>query len=369
MRIHWASPDLGSEEERELLDCLRSGRVSMGPRVRAFEAGIAQLLGVEHAVAVTSGTAALDVALKALGIGPDDEVIVPALVYVATANAVSYQGATPVPVDIDPESLNVDPGAVRVALTPRTRGIIPIDYGGRAADHDALERIASDSGAWLLQDAAHSLGGEYHGRKPGTIGVGATLSFHVAKLITSVEGGMFVTDQAELAELARSLRSQGEPPGKKNLFERIGQNYRMSDLHASIGLAQLRKLDSLLARRREVVRWYDELLGGLAGLTLPREPSGTVHPWFLFSVLFATRGARDRAEAALERAGVETRICWPLPVHRLPAYARRLAPVHCPHADSAAGRVLSLPVHPALKRADVELISRTITAALAGDRA
>jgi perosamine synthetase len=360
-------PALGEEEERAVLDTLRSGWLTMGPRTRAFEEGIARFLGVEHAVAVSSGTAALDVALAALGVGPGDEVIVPAFTYVATVNAVTYQGATPVMVDVEPGTLNLDPTAARAQVGPRTRAIVAIDYGGCAADYDALVPLAREAGVTLLQDAAHSLGGTHRGRAPGAFGVGATLSFHVSKLITAVEGGMVVTNDAGFAERARTLRNQGEPPGAKYAFTMVGHNYRLSDLHAAIGLVQLGKLPRLLARRREVAGWYRAILAGRPALTLLPEPPVVAHAYFLFSVLCVDARARDRAAVALAAAGVETRICWPLPVYRQPAYAVRALPrLPCPVAESAASRVLSLPIHPGLARADVERIGEVLLAAVAG---
>lgn len=364
MRIQWACPTLDIEEEREVLAVLRSGQVSMGPKVRALESLLAQYLGVAHAVVVSSGTAALDVALKALRIGPGDEVIVPAFTYIATANAVTYQAATPVMVDVEPRTLNIDPAAVRAALTARTRCVVAIDYGGSLAAYDELERIARDAGVALLQDAAHSFGGSLQGRRPGAFGVGATLSFHVAKVFTTIEGGAFVTADPVLAEAARSLRNQGEVAGEKYRFSAIGANHRMSDLHAAIGVAQFTKLERLLAARREVVRLYRMMLDGVPGLVVPHEQPDTEHAWFLFSVRFADRDARDRAASMLDAAGVETRICWPAAVYAQPAYAGRGPVTPCPHAERAAATVLSLPLHAALTRDDVALVCTTVRAAL-----
>jgi len=362
MEIQWASPSFGEEEERELLDAFRSGWVSQGPKVKAFEEAIARFLGVKHAVAVNSGTSALDVALKALGIGPGDEVIVPDFTYIATANAVVYQGARPVTVDVDPRTLNLDPERVREAITPRTRAVIPIDYGGCFADYAGLESLAAEHGLWLLQDAAHSIGGSYRGRRPGEFGVGGTLSFHTAKVMTSVEGGMFVTNRDDLANAARVLRNQGEPAGKKYSFPVIGNNYRMSDLHAAIGLAQAKKLPWLLRRRSEIVGWYKAALRGSPGITLPQVPEGTVHPWFLFSILFASGKARDAAEGALKAAGIETRICVPIPEHRQEAYRDMQPPNPCPVSQWAAERTLSLPLHAALTRQQVERVCDVLLA-------
>lgn len=363
--IPWASPDIGEDETREVLATLRSGRITMGATTRAFEEGMARVLGVEHAVATASGTVALEIAFAALGLGPGDEVIVPAFTYVATANAVVRSGATPVMVDVEPTTLNVDPDAVRDAIGPRTRAVVAIDYGGCPADYDALVALARTHGVALLQDAAHSLGGRHRGRAPGAFGVGATLSFHAAKLITTGEGGMLVTNDASVAERARTLRNQGEPAGAKYTFTTIGQNGRLTDLQAAVGIAQLAKLPRLLARRRKVARWYRERLADVPGLTLPGERPHLGHGWFLFSVLCPDREARDAAEATLAAAHVETRICWPRPVYRQPAYAGRPGPPRpCPVAESAASRVLSLPIHPALRRDDVERVTTVLRAAL-----
>jgi dTDP-4-amino-4,6-dideoxygalactose transaminase len=362
--IAWARPEFDAEEERAVVEVMRSGRVTMGPRVRAFEDAVARVLGVEHAVAVSSGTAALDVALKALRLGPGDEVVVPALTYVATVNAVTYQGARPVPVDVDPLTFNLDPDAVRAALTPRTRCIVAIDYGGDSADYAPLEAISREAGVHLLQDAAHTFGGSYRGRPPGAIGVGATLSFHAAKLVTTVEGGMFVTRDPALAELARALRNQGEPPGCKYEFRLVGHNYRLSDLHAAIGLVQLGKMRRALDRRRWVAHAYAARLAELPGLRLPAERAGIVHPWFLYSVGFATGAQRDRVERALTAAEIETRVCWPAPVHRLAAYSGRLSHPDCPNAEAAAARLLSLPMHTALREDEIERVCETVRRAV-----
>jgi len=369
VRIPWAQPAFGAEEEREVLEVLRSGRVSMGAKVAAFEGGVAELLGVAHAVATTTGTAALDVALKALGIRPGDEVIIPALTYVATAHAVAYQGAVPVLADVDEETLNVDPDAVHAALGPRTRCVVSIDYGGAAAKYPELEAICARHGIPLLVDAAHSLGGSLGGRPLGSFGTAATLSFHIAKVLTTIEGGMVVTDDPQIADAARTLRNQGERPGQKYVFDAVGSNYRLPDLQAAIGVAQLAKLPDQLARRRRIAGWYRAELEDVAGVRLPRERPGTVHPWFLFSVRMDSATSRDRVADALARAGVETRICWPHPIHQQPAYRERLANSgpH-PHAEAAAQRVLTLPIHTALDQSDVRLISDVVPETLAGTR-
>jgi perosamine synthetase len=271
-------------------------------------------------------------------------------------------------VDVDPRTLNVDPDAVRAALGPRTRGVVFIDYGGSAADHAALESLTRAHGAFLLHDAAHSIGTAADGRRPGAWGVGATLSFHVAKVLTSVEGGMLVTNDTCLAESARTLRNQGEPAGAKYVFTMVGHNYRMSDLHAAVGLAQLAKLEALLADRARVAGWYEAALRDVEEVTLPAVRPGTVHGRFLFSILLRDRALRDRVEVALGRAGIETRICWPLPVYRQRAYAERVRPLPCPVAEDVAGRVLSLPFGATLGADDAALVVRTLREAVGSAR-
>ncbi|HEY2388843.1 MAG TPA: DegT/DnrJ/EryC1/StrS aminotransferase family protein [Candidatus Binatia bacterium] len=362
--IRWATPSFGAEEEAAVRDAMRSGQVSMGPRVRRFEERLAARLGVPHVVATSSGTSALDVALKALRVAPGDEVIVPAFTYVATVNAVVYQGATPVLVDVDPRTLNVAPDAVRRALGARTRCIVTIDYGGDPAGYDELEAIARGAGVALLHDAAHSFATVHRGRRPGAFGAAATLSFHVAKVPATIEGGAVVTGDAELAAAARSLRNQGEAADVKYRFDRIGANHRMSDLHAAIGLAQLAKVDELLAKRRAVVARYQELLDGIPGLRVPRERADTTHGWFLFSVRFADRATRHHAVVLLEEAGIETRVCWPRAIYHQPAYAGRLPDGACPSAEEAAATVLSLPLHAELTNDDVTRIAATVRIAL-----
>jgi perosamine synthetase len=362
--IAWAAPDIGEEEIAEVLATLRSGRITMGPKTREFEAGIARLLAVDHAIATTSGTAALEIVFGAMGLGPGDEVIVPAFTYIATVNAIARTGATPVMVDVEPSALNVDPDEVRASITARTRAIVAIDYGGGAADYDALVPLAREHGIMLLQDAAHSLGGAHRGCRPGAFGVGAILSFHAAKLITTGEGGMIVTNDAALAERACTLRNQGEPAGTKYTFTAVGHNGRLTDLQAAVGVAQLAKLPRLLARRREVASWYRARLADVPVVTVLPERSHVEHAYFLFSILCRDRASRDAAEAALAAAGVETRNCWPRAVYQQPAYAGQPRPRRpCPVAESAASRVLSLPIHPSLDAADVERVVSVLRSA------
>lgn len=342
-KIPWALPFIGEEEENEVADTVRSTWVTMGPKVERLEREVAAYIGVKHAVAVSSGTAALDVALKALGIGPGDEVIVPALTYIATANAVMYQHATPVLADIDPRTFNIDPNDVMKRITPKTKCIVPIDYGGQAADYEALIDIAEKYGLLIVEDGAESLGGQHKGRKLCSFGAVSTVSFHAAKVITSVEGGMVLTDDPHLAERARIIRNQGEDPVNKYCHTLLGHNYRMTDLHAAIGIAQFRRLDDVLRKRAEIADYYTEQLRELEGIiTLPYVDAANRHAWFFYPVLVKNR---EVIVQYLAEKGIDTRIAWPLPIHKQPIYRNLLGQVHCPVAERIADSILNLPLY------------------------
>lgn len=342
-KIPWAVPYIGTDEEQEVTDTIRSTWVTMGPKVSRLEREVAAYVGVKHAVAVSSGTAALDVALKVLGIGPGDEVIVPAFTYIATANAVLYQHATPVLADVDPVTFNLDPDDVRRRVTPRTKGILPIDYGGQAADYDGLEAIVREHGLHLVQDGAESLGGEYKKRRLCSFGTVSTVSFHAAKVITSVEGGMVLTNNGELAERARIVRNQGEDPSNKYNHVLLGHNYRMTDLHAAVGLAQFGRLHEVLRKRQEIAAFYTEHLAEFGdAILLPVVKPENRHAWFFYPILVPHR---DRIAQYLRDKGIDTRIAWPLPIHQQPLYRDRFGESRFPVAERVAATILNLPLY------------------------
>jgi len=363
--VPWAQPSIGDDEIREVLDSLRSGWVSMGPKVKALEEELAKYVGSRNAVAVSNGTAALDVALKSVGIGPGDEVIVPALTYIATINAVTYQGATPVLADIDPHTFNIDPGAVLNRLSPRTKAIVPIDYGGLAADCEALDGICREEGLVLVKDGAHSLGASSRGKSLLTHGRVATLSLHSAKVITSIEGGVVFSEDDEVARFVRIFRNQGEDPTVKYLHPIVGQNYRMSDVHAAIGLAQFRRLGSFLKKRREIAAAYSEAFVKVNGIRLQKIPEGTVPAWFFYPVLVRRR---DRVVAALKQARIETRIGFPYPVHEQPPYRALGRQGDYPHAEEASAHVLNLPMFFDMTDAQRDHVIRSLKSAVLDDK-
>ena len=341
LKVPWAEPFIGDEEIHEVTDSLQAGWVSMGPKVRALEEGIAAYAGVKHAVAVSNGTAALDAALKVLGVGPGDEVIVPALTYIATVNAVMYQGARPVLADVDPDTFNLDPVNVKDRLSDQTRVLMPIDYGGMASDGAAFEALCRDSAIQFVKDGAHSLGGASNGRSLLAYGALSTLSLHSAKVMTTVEGGMVLTDDGDLDRKIRMFRNQGEDPNRKYFHPVIGQNYRMTDLHAAIGLAQFRRLDAFLAKRRAIAARYTEAFRHHEGIRLQRIPDDATPAWFFYPILVH---GRDHVISELKARGVETRVGWPYPIHEQPPYRDLGAPGDFPHAESIARHVLNLPL-------------------------
>lgn len=348
---------------------LASPQVAQGREAEAFGAELAREIGVGCGVAVSSGTSALVVALGALGVGPGDEVLVPPLTFVATANAVLAVGATPRFADVEPETLNLDPVALSRLVTPRTRGAIPVHYAGHPASVSALAD-ALGPGRFVLEDACHALGARVGSRAAGALGRAACLSFHPAKAITTGEGGAVVSDDAELAWRARCLRDHGlvrEPAGFQGLglpeaweeeergawvyeLHRLGGNHRLSEPAAALGRSQLARLASRIARRRALAERYTRALEDLEALRLPVEHAGVRSAWHLYPVRLrpgAVRGGRAALFAALRARGIGVQVHY-VPVHLQPLYRERLGTRlgDCPVAERAYLGLLSLPLHP-----------------------
>jgi dTDP-4-amino-4,6-dideoxygalactose transaminase len=322
-------PVFGEEELRAVQRPLESGWVVQGPYVAEFEEKFARYTGSEHAIATSSGSTALQVAMAALGVGPGDEVVVPGFTWVATANVVAERGATPVFVDVDLATFNLDVTALDAAVGERTVGIVPVHLFGLAADLDAVLELARRRSLWVVEDAACSLGGWYRGRHTGTFGEFGAFSFHPRKSITTGEGGMLTTGRGDLGALARSLRDHGasrsdfhryEEPGAFLLsdYERLGFNYRLTDIQGALGSAQMDRLEEILEGRRRVAARYDEALAGLEWLRLPVVPDHAVHGYQAYVCLYAPEEPsyrriealherRNRLMKSLEREGIATR--------------------------------------------------------------
>ncbi len=323
---------------------LRSGQFIMGPEVTAFEAEVAEYLRVRHAIGVNSGTDALVIGLKALGVGPGDEVVTTPFTFFATAEAVSQVGATPVFVDIDPETYNMDPALIEEKITPYTKAILSVHLFGQAAEMDPILALAEEYGLKLLEDVAQAFGGEYRGRKLGTIGDAGAFSFFPSKNLGAYgDGGLLTTNDATVAEAARMLRAHGAK--KKYHNEIVGYNSRLDALQAAILRVKLPCIDGWNEGRREIARRYSALLDQVPGIATPHEAPNRLHVYHQYTVRIRD-GRRDEVRERLARAGVETMIYYPVSVHRLPVYEG--IGYRLPRTERAEGEVLSLPIWPSL---------------------
>ncbi len=343
--VRLAFPELGEEELAEVRAVFESGALTMGPKVEELEGLVAAACGVEHAVAVSNGTAALHLAVLALGIGAGDEVIVPAYTFPATANVVRLAGATPVLVDIDAATFNLDVAKAYDAVTPRTRAVLAVHLFGRPLDWEALQSAVPPD-VLLLEDAAGALGAEWRGMPCGGLGAMGCLSFHPRKVVTTGEGGAVTTNDAELAASVRRLRHHGLDSGGD--IASPSTNYRLADILCAIGIPQLRRLAELLAERSRIADGYAERLDGL--VDLPGADEGDVHGWQAYVIRL---DRKNEALATLRAEGIEVQI-GTYALHRLSAY-RDQGPF--PGADAAFDRALALPLHSRLTDADLDRVA------------
>jgi dTDP-4-amino-4,6-dideoxygalactose transaminase len=378
--LPFALPELGDEEIEAVVECLRSGWITTGPKTRQFEQEFAAYLGGDfEAVSVNSATAGLHLALEALGIGAGDEVIVPTMTFTATAEVVRYLGADPVPVDIDPVTLNISAAAIEAAVTPRTRAIVPVHYGGLACDMDVILALAHKHGLHVVEDAAHAFPTRYKGRLIGTLGSDAAVfSFYANKTITTGEGGMVVTRSSALARRIRTMRIHGI---SRDVFDRYvartpswfyevvapGFKYNLTDIASALGIQQLRKIDRFLTRRAELAQRYRRELAGLPLILPPDAGDGGVHAWHLYVIRLtdAARMDRDELIRQLSERGIGTSVQY-IPLHRHPYwrdYWRErygLRPEHFPEADAAYRSMLSLPLYTKMSDADQTRVIRAL---------
>jgi perosamine synthetase len=365
MKYMVAAPDLSGAEEKYVLECLRTNWISSRGRfITDFEERVAHATQRRHAVATCNGTVALHLALLGLDLRPGSEVILPSLTYVATANAVAYCGATPVFADSDPNTWCVSPESVARLITSRTRGIVAVHLYGHPADMAPLLRLADEHGLWVVEDCAEAQGAAYNGRPVGSFGAAGMFSFFGNKIITTGEGGMVVTDDDALAERYRLLRGQGMDPLRRYWHPVIGYNYRMTNVQAAIGLAQMERIDQLVGNRKRVAGWYRERLAGMANLTLPGAAADVDNVFWLYSVLVREASLRDSLMTELAENEVETRPFFH-PIHTFPMYRHCRTDRGCPVACDLSARGINLPTSSYLKEEDVEVISATVRARLA----
>jgi perosamine synthetase len=361
--IPLARPELGEREEELALEALRSGRLSLGPMVERFERAFADRLGVEDAVAVSSGTAALHLGVRAQGWGPGDEVLTSPLSFVASANCLLYEGARPVFCDVDPVTLNLDPKVAEAAVGERTTGLLPVHLFGYPAAMPELEDLASRRGLGILEDGCEALGAvDGEGRQVGSRGNPATFAFYANKQMTTGEGGMVVPSTPEAAARMRSERNQGRAADMGWLeHDRLGFNYRLGEIAAALGVAQLEKLDSLLERRGAVASAYAERLAPIEGVEAPLAGRGAERrSWFVYTVRLAPEADRDATIGRLAEHGVPAKAYFPC-IHRFPhlselGYREGQFPV----AEEASARSLALPFFPSMTDGQVERVCEAL---------
>jgi len=369
-------PFVGDAEITAVSEVLRSGWLTTGARARELEQRVTQLTGTRHAVAVNSCTAGLHLALVALGIGPGDEVIVPDMTFCATANAVIHAGARPVIVDVERDSYQIDPRAVEKAITPRTRAILPVHYGGQACDMDAILSIARGGRLFVVEDGAHALGAEYKGRRVGEMGDVASFSFHATKNVTAGEGGVVTTNDQRLSERIRRLALHGLSRDAWNRYAaqgtwqyqvtECGYKYNLTDIAAALAVCQLERLDFFQRRRAELARLFTESLAKLPGLTTRRVRPESSHMWHLFVVEVDPVAAgltRDALVAELRARNIATSVHF-IPLHQHPAYSAYVAGKDFPRAEAIFGRIVSLPLYPKMSDEDARDVIEALSDAV-----
>jgi perosamine synthetase len=338
--IPLSRPAIGEEERRAVLRVLDSGHLAQGQVVEQFEQAFAQVAGTRHCIATSSGTTALHLALLALGIGPDDEVITSPFSFIASSNSVVFCGARPVFADIDPATFNLDPAAVERAITPRTRAIMPVHLFGQPCDMDALGQVAARHGLKIVEDACQAHGATWGGKTVGSFGIGC-FSFYPTKNLTTAEGGAITTDDDELTEQLRMLRNHGMR--RRYHHEIVGYNFRLTDLQAALGLAQVPHLADWTAGRRANAAYYDARLKGVVVPSVRPEAGHVYHQYTI-----RVPGDRDRALARLTEQGIGTGVYYPIALHQQECYRDMAVGGPFPEAERAAGEVLSIPVRPDL---------------------
>jgi len=363
--ISMSSPDLEGSDVQAVSDVLGSGRLALGPHAEEFERLIAEYVGVDHCIAVSSGTAALHLIVAALGIGAGDEVLVPSFTFAASVNAFLYEGAAPVFVDIEPDTYNIDPADLERRITPSTKAIMAVDVFGHPAEWDEILRIVDKHGLKVIDDSCEALGAEFKGRKLGAFGDAAAFAFYPNKQITTGEGGMIATDNAEVARLCRSLRNQGRAEmGAWLEHERLGYNYRMDEMSAALGVSQFKRIDDFLERRERVARRYTERLQGLDWVRPPAAKPHVRMSWFVYVVTLAERLQRDEVMRQMEAQGVPARGYFS-PVHLQPYILKRFGSrVDLPVTEEIAQRTIALPFHNKLSDEQIDQVVAALARAV-----
>ncbi len=367
MNISMSAPDITSAEIQAVKQVLQTPYLSIGPRIDEFERGMTAYIGTRHAIGVANGTAGLHLAVIAAGIGQGDEVITTPFSFIASANCILYERATPVFVDIDPHTRNIDPQLIEAGITPRTKAILPVHAFGQPADMDPIVDIARRHGLCVIEDACEAIGAEYKGRKAGTLGDVAVFAFYPNKQMTTGEGGMIVTDNDEWSEMLRSVRNQGRDTFNAWLdHNRLGYNYRMDEMSAALGVVQLGRIQELLDKRARVAGWYNERLEGVETVEVPYlSPSTTNMSWFVYVIQLADEVDRNQVMADLEQEGIPSRPYFSC-IHLQSFYRRTFGyePGDYPVAESVAAASLALPFHGNMSQAEVATVCEGLSDAI-----
>jgi perosamine synthetase len=369
MRIPLSAPDITELEIEAVVRVLRTPRLSLGPVLEQFEAAVASSVSLPHAIAVSSGTAGLHLCVRALNIGEGDEVIVPSFTFIAAANVIRYERAVPVFVDIDRQTLNIDPDRIEEAITPRTRAILVPHTFGRPADMDSILEIAERRGLLVIEDACEAIGTEYRGRRAGSMGRLGVFAFYPNKQITTGEGGMVVTADPALAGRIRALRNQGRYD-TDDWFQHteLGYNYRISEMNCALGLAQMTRLEEILLKRETVASAYDQSLQACTDLILPllRSPDGRIS-WFVYVVRVGSAYNRDAIIKGLTAAGIASGRYF-APIHLQPSYAAWRMSSRLAATEAEASRTLALPFFSQMEASAVDEVCHTLRRLLQGER-
>jgi perosamine synthetase len=352
-----AKPLIGQEEINAVTEVLKSGAIAEGQKVKDFEIAFADYTGTSYAVAVNSGTAALHASLLAHGIGKGDEVITSPFTFAATSNSVLFTGAKPVFADIKEDTFNIDPERIFEKITPKTKAIIPVHLYGQSADMKSIMEIAHENDLIVIEDACQAHGATFEGKKAGSFGTG-TFSFYPTKNMTTGEGGMITTNDKAVAEKAKMIRSHGSR--QRYYHEILGYNLRMTDIAAAIGLVQLKKLDGFNDSRIKNAQYLFRSLNTIKGISLPYVDTYCKHVFHQFTVRIRRGLSRDEIVSMLNMRGIGTGIYYPLPIHKQPFYKDMGYNDSLPVSEKASSEVFSLPVHPAINRADMDTISETL---------
>ncbi len=369
MKVNLSRPDITEAEIEAVCDVLRTPNLSLGPKLRQFEQAFEQYIGIKHAVAVNSGTSGLFLCTQAMGWGPGDEVLVTPFTFICSVTVAMMAGATPVFVDIDPVSMNMDPSKIEEKITDKTKAILPVEVFGNPAGMDEICRIAQKHSIPVLEDSCEGLGSELNGKKVGTFGAMSAFAFYPNKQITTGEGGVILTDDDDLAEMCVSLRNQGRGRGGGWLaHQRMGYNYRLSDINCALGIVQLSRIEEFIPKRQAVVDMYHQLLSGDERLIVPTAPPNSRVSWFVYVIRLAEGYTQDQRNALLGKMidrGIQVSNYFP-PVHLQPFIAEKYGCQEgdMPVTDAVVKSTIALPFHNNLTAEEVELVCSELKACL-----